>query len=103
MIRRGPRSPSTVQVSVRDNEPKMPVTGRVAYRLAGARATATRRARVGREAPLARLGRDLVDVVPGVSFDLIEVGRKPDTWLRRVRFAAAAEGCPERQALSAFV
>lgn len=58
--------------------------------------------RVGRAAGLARLGLGLVDVVPGVSFDVIDANRKLDTWLRWVRFVAAAEGAPEGQAHSAF-
>ncbi|WP_327238869.1 hypothetical protein OG243_44390 [Streptomyces sp. NBC_01318] len=60
----------------------------MAYRLAEARFTAARRTRVGREADLARLGRDLVDVVPGLSFDVIEADRKLATWVRWIRFVA---------------
>ncbi|MEU2771396.1 hypothetical protein ABZ646_00350 [Streptomyces sp. NPDC007162] len=49
-----------------------------------------------------RLGRDLVDVVPGVSFEVIEAGRKLVTWLWWVRFVAVRRGAPEGQAHSPF-
>jgi hypothetical protein len=59
--------------------------------------------RVGRTGGLARLGRGLVDTVPGVSFDVIEGDRKLDTSLRWVRFAeAAGRGAREGQAHSTF-